>query len=62
MCFLFFFQGIKEHSCDHCSYMTSMRAHLKKHIKSVHEQLRDQACHLCQYRASTKGSLDRHIR
>ena len=52
----------KKFSCDKCEFKGINIDALKKHIKSVHEKIKDIVCQLCDYTCSLKGSLDSHIK
>ena len=48
--------------CDLCEYKTSRNNNLKKHIKQVHDKIKDVLCNLCDFKCSTNGHLQRHIK
>ena len=48
-------------TCDKCGKQFDMRYQLKKHIKVVHDKIRDQQCHLCEKNFKTKDVLREHI-
>ena len=52
----------KHLKCSKCSYETFDRSNLKKHIKSVHDKIRDYVCCECGFSASTSNILSRHIK
>jgi KRAB domain-containing zinc finger protein len=37
-------------------------SHLQKHVKSVHEGVKNYECPHCKYRASQKGAIQQHVR
>ena len=45
--------------CAICGYKNTAR-HLKRHIRIVHEKVKNYACEECEYRAGTRWDLDRH--
>ena len=47
-------------SCDQCSKKFSDRRCLKRHIQSVHENIK-YTCNQCELQVSSKGSLTRHV-
>ena len=50
------------YKCDHCDKYTSNRlANLKRHVRMVHEGVRDKYCHLCNKYFSEITSLKRHV-
>ena len=48
--------------CEQCPYGASRRCDLNRHIKVVHDKIRNHACEECDYTTSSKGDLDRHRR
>ena len=47
--------------CNKCNYVASYRPHLKRHIKTVHDKIKDFACSLCTFRSGHRESLRKHI-
>ena len=50
-------KGLK---CKECSYVTSERSNLLRHIKGVHEKIADFKCDQCSFHTSYRDSLNRH--
>ena len=50
------------YSCDKCDYTCSTNNHLKRHIKMVHDKIKDIQCNLCEYTCSTNSHLKQHIK
>jgi hypothetical protein len=50
--------------CDveDCEYTCSLNSCLKRHIKSVHDKIKDFKCELCDYTCSLNSDLKRHIK
>ena len=48
--------------CDKCEYTCSTNGDLQKHIKAVHNKIKDFECELCDYKCSTNGDLQEHIK
>ena len=46
--------------CEKCQYVSAHEHHLKRHIKSVHDQIRNHVCEECGYAASQKETLKAH--
>lgn len=49
------------HSCRFCSYSSTSRGDLKKHIR-IHTGEKPYACPHCNYRCSDSSALSKHIR
>merc|ERR1712018_923998 len=52
---------IRDKKCPHCPKSFGETS-LYKHIKAVHNKIKDEKCQLCDYSSSSKGSLQSHIR
>ena len=52
------------HRCsfENCGYETSNSGHLKRHIKMIHDKIKDFKCDRCEYETSDSGNLKRHIK
>jgi hypothetical protein len=48
--------------CDKCEYSSCNKDKLQRHIKQVHEQIKDHKCDKCEYACSTIDDLKRHIK
>ena len=49
--------------CEQCDdYSAYSKYHLRRHVKAVHDKIRDEACGLCDFRASHKSVIKRHIK
>ncbi len=48
--------------CPQCNYKCSTNGTLKKHIKAVHDKIKDHTCIQCNAKFSTNGDLQRHIK
>ena len=46
--------------CEHCPYKTPQIKEMKRHIKRVHEKIRNHVCDKCGYAASQKHHLKSH--
>ena len=46
--------------CKECGYSVSKRGSFNKHIKAVHEKIKDFKCDECSYVSSEKGNLKTH--
>ena len=51
----------KRFKCDKCHFKTTSVANLKKHIKSVHDKIKDMVCQKCDYTCSLKSYMDSHM-
>ena len=52
--------GEKKHKCEKCSYGAPFQSDLVKHVKVVHDKIKDNVCADCGYAFSEKGALKRH--
>ena len=48
--------------CEQCNYTTASRGHLKQHINTIHNNIKNHVCGECGYAASTKSRLKIHIK
>ena len=48
--------------CDKCVFESKYNYHLTRHIKSVHDKVKDFKCSKCNYVSSTNEHLTRHIK
>jgi hypothetical protein len=48
--------------CDQCDVVCSAAGNLKRHIKMIHDKIKDYACDQCEYKCSIIGTLNRHIK
>ena len=46
--------------CKECGYSVSNKYSFNKHIKAVHEKIKDYKCDECNFASSEKGNLKRH--
>jgi len=52
---------LEEFKCEKCPYKTVLSASFKRHIKSVHYNIRNHVCGDCGYAAKQKSTLKRHV-
>ena len=54
----------KMFKCESCVYKTNYKSHLNRHIKAVHNKIKDVICsyNLCNYKCLSKSHLKRHIK
>ena len=52
---------VEKLKCDQCLYETSERSNLRRHIKAVHDKIRNHVCNDCGFSANQKANLMRHI-
>ena len=50
------------HKCTKCDFKCSCSSKLKRHIKQVHDKIKDHACTKCDFKCSTSGDLKKHIK
>jgi phage host-nuclease inhibitor protein Gam len=50
------------YSCQQCEYVSKRLADLKRHVKDVHDKIRDLKCHICDYKSSQSSNLKQHIK
>ena len=49
-------------SCDKCEYKCSKNSDLTKHIKQVHDKIKDIQCDKCEYKYSSNSNLKQHMK
>jgi hypothetical protein len=49
-------------SCPYCDHTTYLKEHLNRHIKAVHNKVKENKCPHCDYTSCIKGCLTRHIK
>ena len=49
-------------SCVECDYKCAINSTLQRHIKQVHNQIKDYKCELCEYKCSSNSDLQKHIK
>ena len=47
--------------CDKCSYVPKTKKLLRRHVKAVHDQIKDNKCQFCDYATSSKWNLKVHM-
>jgi uncharacterized C2H2 Zn-finger protein/very-short-patch-repair endonuclease len=50
------------YSCQQCDYVSKRLGDLKKHVKQVHDKIKDFRCPQCDYKTSRSGNLKQHIK
>jgi very-short-patch-repair endonuclease len=48
--------------CPHCEYTCSSNADLQKHVKRIHNKIKDFQCPHCDHKCSENGNLQAHIK
>ena len=48
--------------CDKCNKIFTAKSDLKRHIKQVHDKIKDVKCDKCEYTCSTNCNLKQHIK
>ena len=48
-------------TCDKCSYETKEESNIKRHIKTVHDKIKECKCDKCDYVCSRNNTLKIHI-
>jgi KRAB domain-containing zinc finger protein len=48
--------------CDKCNKVFTVNGHLKRHIKSIHDKIKNIKCDKCEYLCSTNECLKRHTK
>jgi len=51
----------KKIPCPHCDYKCNAR-HLEKHVRAIHDKIRDQQCPHCEFKCGQSGDLVEHVR
>ena len=52
----------EKRSCSQCEYQTEWgKSHLDRHIRAIHDQIKDFQCPFCEISCSQKGNLRLHI-
>jgi hypothetical protein len=54
--------NIKVKKCPHCEYVTCQSRALVRHIKNVHNKLKDMKCSECEFASNNKHHLLQHIK
>ena len=52
----------EKYKCNKCDYKCPCKSSLTKHIKQVHDKIKDNECPECDFKCSTNGHLQRHIK
>ena len=52
----------KTFDCAQCEYKATTSGHLKRHIKAVHDKIKDIACLQCDFKCSSNGDLKQHLK
>jgi hypothetical protein len=47
---------------EDCEYTCATNGHLQRHIKQVHDQIKDFKCEICDFKCSENCTLQRHIK
>merc|ERR1712150_43159 len=55
-------QDDKNFKCDDCTYSTSRKDSLRKHINTVHKKERNFTCKVCNFAFTQSSSLNKHMR
>jgi len=55
-------EGRKKHACGNCSYITSTKCNLKKHVENIHEKIKRHFCGQWDYASYLKVGLTNHIK
>jgi len=50
------------YTCDQCNYKTCQHGNLARHIKGIHDKIKDHACTQCEYKCSQKRDMARHVK
>jgi hypothetical protein len=49
-------------SFENCGFASEHKCSLKRHIKMIHDKIKDFKCNNCEYITSTNGNLKKHIK
>lgn len=52
----------EKYKCTQCDYKSADKSNLNKHIKTVHDNVKDIKCTQCDFKCSIKSDLNRHIK
>jgi len=52
----------KTFNCELCEYACSTNGRMNRHIKMVHDKIKDIECNQCEYTCSTNSDLKQHIK
>jgi len=50
-------EEVEKHQCDRCEKSFTFKAGLTRHIKTIHEKIKDYQCSLCNYQTYTNFNL-----
>ena len=51
-----------KYKCDKCDSVFTTKGYLQRHIKTIHDKIKDFECSLCEYKCSENSSLKQHIK
>lgn len=54
------FRMEKRHHCPQCDYKSSQKSNLKRHIKAIHNKIKDFECQKCDFKCSEKRNLKKN--
>ena len=54
--------NVDKFKCVLCEFKCPVNTNLQKHIKSVHNKIKDFECELCDFKCTGKGNLKQHVR
>ena len=52
----------KEHKCKQCAYETNYKEHLRAHVTSIHEKMKNRLCDHCGSRFRDQSTLKSHLK
>merc|ERR1712223_1112218 len=55
-------EGEKKHKCLQCKFAEHSLSKLKKHVRVVHDKIKDAACQSCPYKTINQRLLKVHVR